>query len=356
MAAYISSAEPEKLFRYSDFGTQLDGELVSEAVRLTATLQHFEFVCTEPGFRMNVVQLGEALHDYGTYSESVDLWVRLVGKGFQMADWIGYTEKPPIYSTAYADWQLTAWAAKAVSLVALTVPPAWLTRQMLSLPWLKKEYARMPEMPGPLEEIPPTDGSVELRTRLRYDGGTPASGVDSKPWMSVDAPLTNTSSNRNPAVCSDVINQFAVRVNTRYKANQQGKGETYCNIFVWDVTKAMGAEIPHWVNRDGRSVATGEGSELDANGIVKWLQQHGELHGWRSASARETQEAANRGLPAVAVRENPGEIGHVAVVRPGEYSEEQGPWSAQAGTTNFNEDSLIKGFVTLDRVEYYIHD
>lgn len=88
MAQTISSAEPEKLFRYSDFGTQLDHELVSESYRLASRLQHFEAKCTEPGYRVSVGHLGDALRSYGSQSEYVDDWVRQVGGTFQMADWM----------------------------------------------------------------------------------------------------------------------------------------------------------------------------------------------------------------------------------------------------------------------------
>ena len=60
---------------------------------------------------------------------------------------------------------------------------------------------------------------------------------------------------------NNVINQFAVQYNPRY-------GEVYvdgvlkktnCNIFVWDVTSAMGALIPHWVDANGWPAADYQG-------------------------------------------------------------------------------------------------
>ena len=86
MARSISSAEPEKLFRYSDFGMQLDHELVSESYRLASRLQRFEATCTEPGYQVRVSHLANVLRSYGGQSESTDGWVRQVGTGFQMAD------------------------------------------------------------------------------------------------------------------------------------------------------------------------------------------------------------------------------------------------------------------------------
>jgi hypothetical protein len=110
----------------------------------------------------------------------------------------------------------------------------------------------------------------------------------------------------------------------------------------------MGAEIPHWV--DGR--------ELDANGVVDWLRNRGAENGWRRVSEAEAQEMANQGQPCVAVWKNPRGIGHVAIVRPGEYSSSEGPVIAQAGGNNYNLTRINTGFGADKRgqIEYYVHD
>ena len=70
----------------------------------------------------------------------------------------------------------------------------------------------------------------------------------------------------------------------------------------------MGAEIPHWVHRDGSPAQPLErgAHELNANETARWLNQHGEGHGWRRVSAEEAQRHANAGRPGVAIWENPG--------------------------------------------------
>lgn len=160
-----------------------------------------------------------------------------------------------------------------------------------------------------------------------------APGSQVQPWLPAEAPLKSTPSERSLALYDAVINQFAVEKNPRYRRNQQGKGETYCNIFVWDVTRAMGAEIPHWVDHNNKSTDLGKGIELDANDVIQWLQSQG---GWKEVDSERAQDLANQGYPVVATWLNPGGIGHIAVVRPGEYSSSQGPTIAQAGETNFN--------------------
>ena len=105
--------------------------------------------------------------------------------------------------------------------------------------------------------------------------------------------MQSDESSRSRGRYDDVINQFAVGVNLRYARRD---GNTYCNIFAWDVTRAMGAEIPHWVQRDGTPAQPFErgAHELNANGAARWLRNHGGEHGWRRVSAEEAQRHANR--------------------------------------------------------------
>ncbi|HEX8474474.1 MAG TPA: peptidoglycan-binding protein [Pyrinomonadaceae bacterium] len=196
--------------------------------------------------------------------------------------------------------------------------------------------------------------TVALRdTPPTYDGSRPAPGTTKRPWVTLDAPAQGDPSRRNRATYDNVINQFAVEHNSRYTRNQQGKGETYCNIFVSDVTRAMGAEIPHRVDARGNPLASG-GTELDANATNNWLHRHGGRHGWRQVTAEEAQRLANEGHPAIASWRNPRGIGHIAVVRPGEMNA-NGPTIAQAGSVNDNHTHVRNTFGNA-RVEYWVND
>ena len=175
-------------------------------------------------------------------------------------------------------------------------------------------------------------------------------GSDKRPWSYVNAPIKSDESNRSADMYNRVLDQFKVASNPRYRANQQGKKETYCNIFVWDATRAMGAEIPHWVDKKGRPVPQGKGRELSANGAIRWLEKHGPRAGWHAVSADEAQALASQGKPVVATYKNPSGIGHIAMVRPG-----KGPAIAQAGAKNFNKGTVKDGFGNR-RVVYYAHD
>jgi peptidoglycan hydrolase-like protein with peptidoglycan-binding domain len=193
---------------------------------------------------------------------------------------------------------------------------------------------------------------------LQFDGSRPAQGTTNTNAAQVtNPPLRGDPSRRNRATYDDVINQFAVGNNPRYTprdSSGDGIRDTFCNIFVWDVTRAMGAEIPHWVDSKGNPTGVGKGRELSANGTVDWLHQNGNRHGWKKVSAQEAQRLANQGHPAVAVWKNPGGIGHVAVVRPGEVTS-KGPAIAQAGARNFNSGHVKDSFGNAP-VEYWVSD
>jgi predicted chitinase len=195
-------------------------------------------------------------------------------------------------------------------------------------------------------------GSIPSAAAGQFNGTQAASGTtNTDAWIPVDAPLKGDPANRNADTYADVIDQFAVGNNPRYAPRG---GNTYCNIFAWDVTKAMGAEIPHWVDGAGNPTGVGQGRELDANGGHLWLQNQGPSHGWREVSAEEAQQMANQGHPTVASWHNPGGIGHIAVVRPGEINE-RGPAIAQAGASNFNEGHVRDSFGNAD-VKYFVND
>jgi hypothetical protein len=187
-----------------------------------------------------------------------------------------------------------------------------------------------------------------------YDGRTPARECTStRASACVDPPLTNSAgAGRDPNTYAQVINQFGVGDNPRYARRN---GNTYCNIFAWDVTRAMGAELPHWRRHDGTPAQPFERGayEMNANGTAQWLNQHGERYGWRRVSAAEAQAHANSGAPCVAIKENPGAIGHVAVVRPGEMTD-RGPCIAQAGGRNFNEGH-VRDVWRGGEPQYWVH-
>lgn len=194
-------------------------------------------------------------------------------------------------------------------------------------------------------------------------GWTGTDGIPAAAGRAVNPPLTNGEGQRSAAAYRAVIDQFDVENNPRYAVNKKGRGDTYCNIFVWDVTRAMGAEIPHYVDPDTlepRYYPDIRGArELSANGVADWLERVGARYGWRRVSAEEAQALANRGHPVVTAHHNPGGSGHVQVVCPsadGRYDPSRGVTVAQAGRRLMNYGYITQIFGRgLSEVVYYAH-
>ena len=71
--------------------------------------------------------------------------------------------------------------------------------------------------------------------------------VPEKAWLPTNPIVKGNEECRSPALLDRLIEQFDVENSARYTPHKHG-GDTYCNIFVWDVTSALGAEIPHYVD------------------------------------------------------------------------------------------------------------
>ena len=208
--------------------------------------------------------------------------------------------------------------------------------------------------------------SPENRLRINFRKRLLSSDERSFP---LNAPLTNGSGNRSAFNYFKVIEQFDVEKSARYEPGSR----TYCNIFVWDVTRAMGAEIPHWIikkdNNGGSAVDSGgaytvdrkDRKEMLANETVGWLHEHGKTHGWKRIDARMAQQMANEGHPSIAIWENPdpGIPGHIAVIRPGSAGDERGGAISQAGGLVLDASHIETGFTDKDhekRIQYWYHE
>jgi len=167
-------------------------------------------------------------------------------------------------------------------------------------------------------------------------------------WLPCRAYYWATPLQRSPETLMAVVAQFGVSYRQRYqpRRDEQGRLLTYCNVFASDVTDALGAPIPHWVDAAGAPCEVGKGSELGANATCQWLDVHGSLYGWqRLESAEQAAALAQLGRPTVACWHNPepGHSGHIAVVVP-PMGDDQGLHVAQAGLHNFSYGSLAQGF------------
>lgn len=189
-----------------------------------------------------------------------------------------------------------------------------------------------------------------------------AVGIDEKNTLyPVDAPLRGDLMARNRKTYDDVIDQFEVEENPRYGLRED---DSYCNVFLWDVTRAMNAEIPAWIGKNGEPVAPftdqdrnswahDEWHRMSANDINRWLIQRGPRFGWREVSAEQAQDFANRGHPTVASWYDPQGIGHTGVVRPGNMSTD-GPAHAQAGIPNVNQ-AHVYDYFPREGTQFFTH-
>ena len=190
----------------------------------------------------------------------------------------------------------------------------------------------------------------------RYGTGQALLPVDG--WVPTTPAIVSTEGYRDPQLYSAVVSQFRVEMAGRY---QPRDGKTYCNIFVWDVTSAMGAEIPYRTDSvtgepwpDDRSNAI----SMSAARMDAWLETFGSSYGWREVDARTAQMYANQGRPAVTTA---GSIGHVQMVVPsrdGRFDEERGVTIAQAGgplTSYRYITSTYSSSALRDHVRYWVH-
>ena len=180
-------------------------------------------------------------------------------------------------------------------------------------------------------------------------------------WRPTTPAITSSVVNRSPELYRAVVAQHDVENAERYRPFRNGN--TYCNIFMWDVTRAMGAEIPHYVDPDTgtpRYYPDTKGARgQTAFRIDNWLREHGPLYGWREVDARAAQMHANQGKPAVTTA---GTIDHVQVVVPsrdGGYDPVKGVTIAQAGKIVSNymhiTDIYSKNAMN-NNVRYFVHD
>lgn len=180
-------------------------------------------------------------------------------------------------------------------------------------------------------------------------------------YLPVEPPLRGEPGKRSRGVLLSVVAQFNLETAERYRpvhrllSNGELASDSFCNVFLWDVTKALGCEVPHWVDRvTGRPAGVGaQGAvEYRANDVVGWLEAHGREYGWQLCTRGEASAAAERGEVAIVVWRNPNpeKPGHVALVVPAVSP--GAVFIAQAGAHNFTSEPLERGFGDLPPTFY----
>lgn len=166
---------------------------------------------------------------------------------------------------------------------------------------------------------------------------------------------------RSPEALNRLTDAMSLETSPRYAIRDttgDGKVDTFCNIALWDWSRGMGAEIPHWVDASGNPAepfAAGA-HELSANNTARWLAMHGPRFGWNMATKAQARVYALAGKPACVTWINPtGASGHVAWLR-GNQPDPGVIRTAQAGKVNFSNGTLAQGFGSAGPVAFWIHE
>ncbi|MBS1149205.1 MAG: Muramidase (flagellum-specific) [Myxococcaceae bacterium] len=164
---------------------------------------------------------------------------------------------------------------------------------------------------------------------VAYDGENPAKELVNRDlWKAVQAPVQSREGRRSAELYQTVINQFAVGKNPRYENDAPDKPRGH--IFVWDVSRAMNCEIPHFAGA----------KELSLGQTVDWLRHEGPMRGWTRASVEDAHQQAQAGMLAVAIPRDL-KIKQLAVLLPDEETSPDGkPYAAAAGKVRGNRVKL----------------
>jgi hypothetical protein len=149
-----------------------------------------------------------------------------------------------------------------------------------------------------------------------------------------------------------VLAQFDVEKNARYRPEADGR--TWCNLYVWDATRALECEVPHWVSTTGAPCRVGAGRELSAAGVIGWLRVFGAEHGWQLLTdPSEAAAHAEAGRPVVVTWEAPASrSSHVAMLMPPADGELR---IAQAGAQCLFDVPLARGFGGVRPLQFWWH-
>lgn len=183
-----------------------------------------------------------------------------------------------------------------------------------------------------------------------------ALAVPNEQWKPLTAPLRNAKDARSAAALRAVAHQFEVPTSNRYqpKRREDGKLETYCNIYAWDVTRALDAELPHYVDAANNVAGLGKSNrELTCNALLPWLEEHGKRFGWTEVKTEvEAATRAAMGCPAVALWQNKSGPGHIAMLLP---SSDTTTRIAQAGARCFFDLPLSNFGVAVKHLRFFVH-
>jgi len=123
-----------------------------------------------------------------------------------------------------------------------------------------------------------------------FDGVKPAPELTARDvFKAVQAPVQSREGRRSKKIYQQVIAQFAIGHNPRYEPD--GPGKPRGHIWVWDVSRAMNCEVPHFLGV----------KELSLSQTVDWIRAEGPSRGWLRADPKAVVELAGAGQLVIAM-------------------------------------------------------
>ena len=147
---------------------------------------------------------------------------------------------------------------------------------------------------------------------------------------------------RSPDNLLDVVRGLKVETAEKYRKRDvtgDGKPETFCNLFLHDATVLLECPVPLML----------------ANDQLTWLDAQGVKWGWGRVDLAEAQRRADNGCPVVVGWRNPAGHGHIALAVPTPPGED-GLHVAQAGSINFTQRPVGRGFGLATPVHFWAHE
>jgi hypothetical protein len=137
-----------------------------------------------------------------------------------------------------------------------------------------------------------------------FDGLTaPADLTGRDTWRALQAPVQSKQGRREKALYEQVLKQFAVASNPRYAPDATDRDRSH--IFLWDVSLAMGCEIPHFIGA----------KENNLSQTTDWVRHEAPMRGWVRCNSNDIYTVAGLGQLVVAVPKDQRLKG-LAVVHP----------------------------------------
>lgn len=176
-----------------------------------------------------------------------------------------------------------------------------------------------------------------------YDGEAAPPELSNRDlWKAVQAPVQSREGRRSLELFKNVLAQFAVAKNPRYEPD--GPDKPRGHIFIWDVSRAMNCEVPHFVGV----------KELTLAQTVDWMRHEGPMRGWLRANQDDAMAAALEGKLVVVVPKD-SRNKQIAVLTPSEDVDANGkPYVMGAGKQR-GVKLRFPEFFGANVVEYFVH-